>query len=62
MTQWLVKAKISYFEMERLFDDSRTAVNVAKEILQFHSTDRDDEISVSVTAVFGDDKEVEDDF
>ena len=62
MTQWLVKAKISYFEMERLFDDSRTAVNVAKEILQFRSTDRDDEISVSVTAVFGDDKEVEDDF
>ena len=59
MTQWKVKAKIGYVEIERLFDNSSTAVNVAKELLQFRGIDKEDGVSVSVTAVLGGD---DDDF
>lgn len=56
MTQWKVKATIGYVTIERIFDNSSTAVNVAKQLLEFKS-EADGEVSVSVTAVLGDEED-----
>lgn len=57
MTQWKVKAEIGYTTIERVFDSSTTAVSVAKELLQFKSEEKDMPVSVSVTAILGDEED-----
>lgn len=57
MTQWKVKAEIGYTTIERVFDNSTTAVNIAKELLQFKSDDARDVVSVSVSAILGNEED-----